>query len=188
MTTGARTVDPATILKVYGVDGTEHTDRTFYDHLMGTGDMLRRWGCDEHVCLAGYFHAFYGTEGTTEYKSPMALSARGELRARIGDAAEELVYLYCVSRDRHEYGLDVVRPAGWSIKNRLAPPARIAVPRATLIDLAVIDAANLVEQFARMSRVTRAWFRVARRQGYIAALPYLPAPGRDAVRATLAWL
>jgi hypothetical protein len=44
------------------------------------------------VCLAGLFHAVYGTAGFPE--ALLSLDKRSDIAAAIGDEAEELVYLY----------------------------------------------------------------------------------------------
>ena len=52
------------LLKSYQTDTIPHTQVTLYDHLVGTGNLLETWKCHENLCLAGYCHSFYGTDGT----------------------------------------------------------------------------------------------------------------------------
>lgn len=69
---------------------TAHTGRTLIEHLKGVHDLLRDWGNDRDVCLAGLFHSIYGTN-TFKHVS---LTDRSELVKKIGVKAEMLVNLF----------------------------------------------------------------------------------------------
>ena len=94
---------PREFLASIGTDGIPHGSRidkdgkpagTFLDHLSGTEDKLREWGCDEAVCLAGLFHSVYGTEGFQGFTLP--LEERGSVAELIGPRAERAAFFNCV--------------------------------------------------------------------------------------------
>jgi len=66
--------------------------RPLADHLVGTYEVLRSWGCDKDTCAAGLFHGIYGPPGIGTALVP--LSDRQILRDEIGRQAEQLVYLF----------------------------------------------------------------------------------------------
>ena len=76
-------------------DQTPHSGRTLFEHLKGVHDLLRDWGNDEDVCLAGLYHSIYGTN-TFKHQS---LKERERLVEKIGDHAEFLVYCFS-TKDR----------------------------------------------------------------------------------------
>ena len=43
------------LLDRLSIQDIEHFGRPLKDHLVGTHDLLERWGCSEDVCLAGLF-------------------------------------------------------------------------------------------------------------------------------------
>ena len=67
--------------------------RPLLDHLDGTRAVLAAWGSPAELCLAGLFHSAYGAEGGAARARDANLEWRGEVRAVIGLAAEELAYL-----------------------------------------------------------------------------------------------
>jgi hypothetical protein len=74
---------------------TAHSGRTLFEHLKGVHDLLRDWGNDEDVCLAGLYHSIYGTN-TFKHQS---LHDRAQLVAMIGEHAEFLVHCFA-TQDR----------------------------------------------------------------------------------------
>jgi hypothetical protein len=79
-------------LQVLGAGEVGHVNGSLVAHLRGTEKMLRDWGACEPLCVAGLYHAVYGTDG---YKLTLAsLSERKDIAGIIGIEAEELVYLY----------------------------------------------------------------------------------------------
>jgi hypothetical protein len=81
------------VLARAGADRIRHSDRTLLVHLKGTADILCSWGCSGDICRAGMFHSVYGTSSfrcalLTERERPV-------LREMIGNAAENLAYLFC---------------------------------------------------------------------------------------------
>ena len=84
-----------TFLISLDADQTPHSGRVLFEHLKGVHDLLRDWGNDEDVCLAGLYHSIYGTN-TFKHVS---LTERARLVEMIGDRAEFLVHCFC-TRDR----------------------------------------------------------------------------------------
>lgn len=83
----------AEFLRSVGADGIEHTGKTYLAHVTKVYHDLKEWGCDEPVCLSGIFHSIYGTEMFKGFTLP--LERRVEIRALIGDRAEQLAYWNC---------------------------------------------------------------------------------------------
>jgi hypothetical protein len=111
-------------------DQTRHSGRSLFDHLVGTHDLLQRWGNREEVCDAGLFHSIYGTNAFRRQCWP--LNRRANIANLIGSEAETLVYLFCTSNRPHDF---------------IFPDDILAMmPEATLRALREIEAANLIEQ------------------------------------------
>jgi len=121
--------------------GIEHFGRPLKDHLAGTHDLLEHWGSTEDVCLAGLFHSVYGTR---TFKSvSLETFHRQGLRALIGEYAELLVYIFCMS-DRKKLLMDnQSAPFYWS--SHLTNKTK-ELSAETLGDLVQLEAANYVEQ------------------------------------------
>lgn len=79
-------------LAAMGAGALAHVNGDLFGHLKGTCELLKRWGAPRHVCLAGLYHAVYGTAGFADQLLP--LERRRDVAMVIGDAAEELVYLF----------------------------------------------------------------------------------------------
>ncbi|MEU6477411.1 DUF6817 domain-containing protein [Streptomyces sp. NPDC047017] len=88
----SRSAEAERFLRARGADGMPHPGGTLLEHLIRVEDVLRAWGADEDVQLAGLCHALYGTDG---FDHPLApLTEREAVAAVIGPRAEELVRLY----------------------------------------------------------------------------------------------
>ncbi|MEH6418616.1 DUF6817 domain-containing protein [Pseudomonas sp. CGJS7] len=129
-------------LRELGADRLAHSRRSLSDHLLGTGRILRGWGCDDAVCAAGAFHSVYGTNA-------FALSCqdrrdRDRVRDMLGARAERLVYLFSVG-DRPQALLSALREA--RLIDRFTG-ASIDVTPAVVRDLLEVECANLIEQGA----------------------------------------
>jgi hypothetical protein len=86
-------------LRALGASRFPHLNGTLERHLQGTERLLRRWGNREALCVAGLYHAVYGTVGIEGCLT--GLDAREALSRLIGPEAEALVYLYAAcDRDR----------------------------------------------------------------------------------------
>jgi hypothetical protein len=72
-----------------------HTGAVSFDlHLQGVQAILRNWGANEAVCIAGLFHSIYGTEAYQGFKLP--LTFRTKMRELIGKRAERIVWVFCM--------------------------------------------------------------------------------------------
>jgi hypothetical protein len=79
-------------LRTLGADAFVHVNGSLALHLRGTERLLRRWGCREALCLAGLYHAVYGTDRITGCL--VDLGQRTAIAGVIGVEAEGLAYLY----------------------------------------------------------------------------------------------
>jgi hypothetical protein len=79
-------------LRALGADTFAHANGSLAQHLRNTAQLLDHWGNREAVCLAGLYHAVYGTDGITG--ALVGLRERGAIAATIGTEAEALAYLY----------------------------------------------------------------------------------------------
>ena len=79
-------------LQVMGAGEFKHLNGSLAAHLRGTEALLRAWGAREALCLAGLYHAAYGTDG---YQPALvSVGMRPKIAALIGEDAEEIAYLY----------------------------------------------------------------------------------------------
>jgi len=80
------------------ITGTQkHRNKTFYQHLFNVYTYLKEHGAPEEVCDAGLFHSVYGTEF---YEFQDGRITREVVRGFIGDYAEELVHIFCTTKER----------------------------------------------------------------------------------------
>ncbi len=79
-------------LRELGAGEFAHVNGPLAQHLLGTHALLRQWGCREALCLAGLYHAVYGTAGIRGALASLAL--RPAIAHVIGIEAESLAYLY----------------------------------------------------------------------------------------------
>jgi hypothetical protein len=79
-------------LRARSADTVVHVGGTLLDHLVGTEELLRSWGCGEDLCLAGLCHAAYGTDGFGA--SLVSWTTRHVLFDAVGGDVEAIVYLY----------------------------------------------------------------------------------------------
>lgn len=145
-TATANSIDPQylAVLDELKVDQVEHRHGSAREHLVRVHNFLLEWGNPPAVCLAGLFHNIYGTE---MFKPQVAeLSRRAEFAQRIGSEAEELAFMFCVSRrigffDDHP---DPARPVLWDEVNK----RRIVTTGARLAALIEIEIANSMELYS----------------------------------------
>ncbi len=83
------------LLGRYHADETPHGGRRLLDHLVGTYRLLDAWGNGPAICRAGLFHSIYGTN-IFAFRSA-GLDQRPVIRVAIGEAAERLAYLFCMT-------------------------------------------------------------------------------------------
>jgi hypothetical protein len=98
-------------LKTLGAEQFGHgRDRTLFDHLAGTRDIVRRWNQGDDLQRAALLHQVYGTDA---YQRPLLeLSARAEVRECAGERAERLAYLFYAIPRRHLFTLAEIRVQG----------------------------------------------------------------------------
>jgi hypothetical protein len=77
-----------------GVEGIDHSQKSYLAHLIGVYRLMQAQGCPEEVCRAGMFHSIYGTELFQGFK--LSPERRPEVCALIGERAERLAYVNCV--------------------------------------------------------------------------------------------
>lgn len=79
-------------LQSLGAGEFAHLNGSLSKHLRGTEALLREWGAADTVCVAGLYHAVYGTYG---YNSALtSLAGRKNIAELIGVEAESLAYLF----------------------------------------------------------------------------------------------
>ena len=78
----------------------EHLDGTLLEHLKGTYRLLISWRADPDLCMAGLYHAVYGTSGFERHL--IASNQRQKIKKMIGEKAEHIVYQYCAC-DRNSF-------------------------------------------------------------------------------------
>jgi hypothetical protein len=79
-------------LLALGADEFPHVAGSLAPHLLRTASLLQQWGNRPALCLAGLYHAVYGTDGIRG--SLVALEHRGVIAGIIGSEAESVAYLY----------------------------------------------------------------------------------------------
>ena len=113
-------------------DENSHSGRDLMEHLVGTAELLIHWNCDRDVVLAGLCHSIYGTD--SYHTVTIDPSRRDEVRALIGEKAEELA---------------------WQFGHRKNPRMSSFIEQKET-DLVVIECANLIEQKVEPYHLTAA--------------------------------
>ena len=134
-------------LEEIGVNHTGHTGRSLMDHLMGTYDLLKKWGCDDSTAIAGGLHSVYGTNIFT--KESINDAARPIVRRRFGNRPERLAWLFgSINRPKAiELGFGIDRRNNIEVK----------LNKKDLKALQLMEAANLMEQGSSL----RKWPNIA---------------------------
>jgi len=112
-----------------------HSGRTLLQHLWGLYTLLKHRNAAHEVCLAGLFHSIYDT---ALFSASLGVQ-RESVRARIGERAERLAWLFSA----------LARPACWQAAGAewpLVAGGRAIVNEAEQQDLRVMERANLDEQ------------------------------------------
>ena len=135
------------LLEALGAHATPHSRRTLLEHLRGTHDLLELWGNPSETCVAGLFHSVYGTYVFDRQCAD--LSMRDRIRGVIGNDAEWLVYVFCVTDRRCFY--ENLGRSHIILRDRLRN-AEVRIDRRALAALIEIEVANMVEQIPRRSR------------------------------------
>ena len=93
-----------------GAGDFKHINGELITHLKGTYQLLKQWGANEVLCLAGLFHAAYGTDGFAQ--ELVENTRRAQIIDLIGIDVEAIVYTYCAC-DRDSF---------WSQIGKLTTP------------------------------------------------------------------
>ncbi len=129
------------LLDALGAGSYPHSQRTLKDHLIGTYTLLLEWGNPEYIALGGLFHSIYGTQ---VYRiSAASLQNRPRIIEVMGEKAENLAYLFCVTdRQGFVYEVEKNEPVLWDcVQARL-----VRTTCQTMQDLLEIEVANDLEQ------------------------------------------
>src|SRR5947209_7941148 len=79
----------ARFLQEVGADQLPHAHgKSLFQHLIGTAEILERWGEPPWLCTAGLIHSVYSTDVYT--KQLLDISRREEVRAVTGEEGERL--------------------------------------------------------------------------------------------------
>jgi hypothetical protein len=117
--------------------------RSLRAHLVGTAEVLRRWGCDDEVVLAGLLHSAYGALGFSP--GLLSLDERDRVRAHVGMRTEQLVFLFS-ELDRSTV---VDHGEGWEGR-LLTNGACVSISAEDARALQLVIWANLVEQLPNL--------------------------------------
>ncbi|OIT05941.1 PREDICTED: uncharacterized protein LOC109207068 [Nicotiana attenuata] len=83
------------VLRSVGAGECWHKHGSFLDHLIDIYKILKLWKAPNSVCLCGLFHSAYSNSYVN-----LAIfdpsTGRDTVRAHVGEAAERLIYLFCV--------------------------------------------------------------------------------------------
>lgn len=100
--------DPAVKELQFRTLGIKHSETNLFEHLYAVYLLLAQAKKPEYVCLAGLYHSVYETE-YFRFGKPYT---REEVKARIGEKAEALVYEFCNTQPRVTCLID--RSGDWS--------------------------------------------------------------------------
>jgi hypothetical protein len=169
------------LLTQLGAHVTSHSRRTLLEHLRGTHDLLEEWGNPPHVCVAGLFHSVYGTYVFDKRSADMSMRER--IRDVIGDPAEWLVYVFCVTDRRCFY--DHLGESRLCLRD-IVNQRDLAIDRETLGALIEIEVANMIEQIPRRSRKKALRATDFYSRAFAHSRDYISAAAREAARACFA--
>jgi hypothetical protein len=140
-------------------DLTHDSHVPFLSHLLGTRRVLVEWGERPALCDAGLFHSAYGTE----YFPVDSPATRDDVRAVIGDDAEEVAWLWCtIRRDTLDVGGAVT-----TVETRDGSVLELGHVRTA--DVVTLWAADTVEQIDRMAPDERDFARSLHRVLHLAS-------------------
>ena len=104
------------VIKV-GADKVQHSGKTYLSHVVGVYRLMKSWEEDDEMCRAALFHSIYGTEGFQDFTLP--LDRRYEVRALIGERAEQLAYVNSAMDRASFYSQVGAYQDNFQIKDRL---------------------------------------------------------------------
>ena len=158
-------------LKELGADSKQHDGRVLLNHLLGACKLLDQWGCRRALCLAGLFHAAYGTEHFPAILTPQD---RDKLRAQIGADAEELAWIFS-TMDRTTLKPFDPSTLGYAVRSR-EKRQLIPVSPEQWQDLVDLTLANSLEAMPHLG-----WLQRRRCKNHLR--PFLPFASHTVQRA-----
>ncbi|HEX7080648.1 MAG TPA: hypothetical protein VF329_06515 [Gammaproteobacteria bacterium] len=132
-------------LSELGAAKVDHIVGDLAAHLEGTYQLLRLWGNSEPICLAGLYHAVYGTDDFPHML--IGLESREQVRELIGEMAERLVYIYGAC-DRSFTYRQIIRESGPQYRDRFTGRT-FALDHSLLSSLCELTLANELEIASR---------------------------------------
>ena len=131
-------------LRKAGAGRIDHSGERLLDHLAATHDLLASWGARPALRDAALFHSVYGTQFLAD--ELLGPDRRDDVRARIGEEAEELAWLWHAVR-RESLAANLERDGGLSIECQ--DGTTVAISRRQFEDLVNLWVADAVEQLPR---------------------------------------
>lgn len=159
--TGALVAQPARELVAFlhscGAGSLDHSGRTLMAHLLGTFEVLVRWGCEPYVCNAGLFHSVYSTGAFHE--KLVELDKRDTVSALLGTRSEQLVHFFCTTDLDFITTLIQTGPP-YNVPSRVSDFS-VTLDQKGLTDLALIKWANVIEQapYTSLTNDQKNWLR-----------------------------
>lgn len=152
-------------LERFGISNTTHSKKTLISHLRGTYEILKKWDCENYICMAGLCHSIYGTESFSI--APATLDNREFMKTLIGQEAEELTYLFGAHQKESLWkNLDSVDV--FSVHDRFLNRP-LVIPSKSLSDLITLTLANWLEQRPRVNPE----YLLLRKDEFLRSRPYL---------------
>jgi hypothetical protein len=157
-----------------------HVSGSLAAHLHGTEALLRRWGAREALCLAGMYHAVYGTDGILGFLA--SLGARTRIAELIGEEAEGIAYLYgACARDVFHPRIGAAEELVFADRYT---GTEYPIDEGRLRDFCELSVANELE-LAFGSGAFRAKHRASLRELFDRMAPHLSEPALTAFRRRL---
>ena len=125
-------------LKAVGADTVRHGDRWLINHLLGTFDLLDGLACPADVCAAGGLHSIFGTNSFRH--QTVSAQARATLARLFSERAARLAFIFG----------HCARPWCLDPEKEAETLAGEPVTAQDYMDLRLIEAANLIEQGAKV--------------------------------------
>ena len=118
-----------------------HVAGTLAPHLANTAALLRQWGNRDALCVAGLYHAVYGTDGIRGELT--SLACRSIIVDFIGTDAEAIVYVYAAC-DRDAFHPRIGTPRATQFVDRFTH-TEYSIPVPMLADFCELTLANELE-------------------------------------------
>jgi hypothetical protein len=141
---------------VAGAKTTRHSGRTLFEHLLGTMAYLEAYGVEPDVCLAGALHSVYSTNSFRKVTIPSHF--RHVVRKAVGERPERLAFIFSqIDRPKALENPLWSDRAGfvWLTERKDVEGGSLEVSVQELIDLRLIEAANLLEQGSSLTKYPR---------------------------------